>query len=168
MSGFLSSGCTVGGGAAKTWSATTSSGWWATRCRPPARSRSAGRCCSAARPCRRRSWLHVKPVGVLQPDYGAQHVAVLVLIVEPGHHQRVDPGLVATTLGLTPGESQVAVWLAEGKNVRDMAAATGHTEGAIYWHLKETYRKQSISRQVDLVRLVLSLAEFGDRSDPRR
>ena len=112
--------------------------------------------------------VHVKPVGVPQPDYGARHVAVLVLIVEPAHHQRVDPQLVATTLGLTPGESQVAVWLAEGKNVRDMAEATGHTEGAIYWHLKEIYRKQSISRQVDLVRLVLSLAEFGDRSDPRR
>ena len=47
-----------------------------------------------------------------------------------------------------------------------MAKATGHTQGAIYWHLKEIYRKQSISRQVDLVRLVLSLAEFGDRSDP--
>ncbi|MCY4123475.1 MAG: helix-turn-helix transcriptional regulator, partial [Acidobacteria bacterium] len=112
--------------------------------------------------------VHVKRVGVPQPDYGARHVAVLALIVEPAHHQRVDPGLVATTLGLTPGESQVAVWLAEGKNVRDMAAATGHTEGAIYWHLKEIYRKQSISGQVDLVRLVLSLAEFGDRSDPRR
>ena len=55
----------------------------------------------------------------------------------------------------------MAVWLAEGKSVRDMAEATGHTEGAIYWHLKQIYQKQSISRQVDLVRLVLSLAELG-------
>ena len=46
----------------------------------------------------------------------------------------------------------MAVWLAEGKSVRDMAEATGHTEGAIYWHLKQIYRKHSISRQVDLVR----------------
>ena len=112
--------------------------------------------------------VHVKPVGVPQPEYGARHVAVLVLIVEPGRHQHVDPGLVATTLELTPSESQVAVGLAEGKSVRDMAEATGHTEGAIYWHLKKIYRKQSISRQVDLVRLVLSLAEFGDRLGSRR
>ena len=49
-----------------------------------------------------------------------------------------------------------------------MAEATGHTRGTIYRHLKEIYRKQAISRQVDLVRLVLSLAEFGDRSDPPR
>ena len=105
--------------------------------------------------------VHVKPVGVPQPDYGARHVAALVLIVEPGSLPRIDPGLVATILGLTPAESQVAVWLAEGKSVRDMATATGLTEGAIYWHLKQIYRKLPISRQVDLVRLVLSIAEVG-------
>ena len=105
--------------------------------------------------------VHVTPVGVPQPDYGARHVAALVLMVEPGRWPRIDPGLVATTLGLTPAESRVAVWLAEGKSVRDMATATGLTEGAIYWHLKQIYRKLPISRQVDLVRLVLSIAEFG-------
>ena len=68
---------------------------------------------------------------------------------------------MATTLELTPAETQVAVWLAEGKSVGDMANATGHTEGAIYWHLKQIYQKHSISRQVDLVRLVLSIAELG-------
>ena len=67
---------------------------------------------------------HVKPVGVPQPDYGARHVAALVLMVEPGHHPRLDPALVARTLGLTPAESQVAVWLADGKSGRAMAAAT--------------------------------------------
>ena len=103
--------------------------------------------------------LLVKPVGVPQPDYGARHAAALVLIVEPGWH-RVDPDLVATTLELTPGESQVAVWLAEGKSVHEMAQATGLTRGAIHWHLKQIYQKHHISRQADLVRLVLSIAEL--------
>ena len=105
--------------------------------------------------------VHVRPLGVPQPDYGARHVAALVLIVEPGRRHRVDPALVARTLELTPAQTQVAVWLAEGKSVRDMAAATGHTEGTIYWHLNQIYQKQSISRQADLVQLVLSLAELG-------
>ena len=35
---------------------SVSNGWWATRCRPRARSRSVGRWCSAARPWCRRSW----------------------------------------------------------------------------------------------------------------
>ena len=105
--------------------------------------------------------MHVKPVGVPQPDYGARPVAALVLLVEPGHHPLVDPAVVARTLGLTPAESQVAAWLAEGRSVRDIATATGLTENAIYWHLKQIYQKLPISRQVDLVRLVLSIAEFG-------
>ena len=105
--------------------------------------------------------VHVKPVGVPQPDYGARHVAALVLMVEPGRHPRLDPDVVTRTLGLTPAESQVAVWLADGKSVRDIALTMGLTEGAIYWHLKQIYRKLPISRQVDLVRLVLSIAEFG-------
>ena len=105
--------------------------------------------------------VHVKPVGVPQPDYGARHVAALVLIVEPGNQHRVDPVLVATILGLTPAESWVAAGLAEGKSVCDMAEATGVTPGAIRWHLKQIYQKRSISGQVDLVRLVQSITEFG-------
>ena len=105
--------------------------------------------------------VHVKPVGGPQPDHGARHVAALVLIVEPGRQHRIDPDLVATTLELTPAETRVAVWLAEGNSVGDMADATGHTKAAIYWHLQQIYQKHSISRQADLVRLVLSLGELG-------
>ena len=104
--------------------------------------------------------LHVKPVGIPQPDYGARHVAALVLIVEPGGRHPIDPGRVGRVLGLTPAESQVAAGLAEGRSVREMAEAKGSTDRAIYWHLNQIYQKQSISRQVDLVRLVLSIAEF--------
>ena len=105
--------------------------------------------------------VHVKPVEVPQPDYGARHVAALVLIVQPGRTHRVDPALVATILGLTKAETRVAVRLAEGETVRDIADAMGHTTGAVYWHLKQIYQKLLISRQVDLVRLVLSTADIG-------
>ena len=105
--------------------------------------------------------VHVKPVSAPQPDYGARHVAALLLIVEPGRPHRISPEWVATALGLTPAESRVAVWLAEGKSVQEMAEATGHTRDAIYWLLKQIYQKRHISRQVDLVRLVLSIAELG-------
>ena len=95
--------------------------------------------------------VHVKPVAVPQPDYGARYVAALVLLIEPRSQHRIDPDLVTRTLGLTPMESRIAVGL---------AAATGRSPGAITWHLKQIYRKQPISGQVDLVRLVLSLTEF--------
>ncbi len=96
-----------------------------------------------------------------QPDYGARHVAALFLIVEPGGERRIDPDLVSGVLGLTPTEGRVAAWLAEGRSVREMAEATGHTKGAIYWHLKQIYQKLSISGQVDLTRMVLSVTALG-------
>ena len=104
---------------------------------------------------------HVKPVGSQQSDFGASRVAALVLLVEPGRSRRLDPVLVAEALRLTQMESQVAVWLAEGKSVNDMAAATGNLPGAIYWHLRQVYQKHGLKRQADLVRLVLSLTEFA-------
>ena len=63
--------------------------------------------------------------------------------------------------GLPPGESQVAAWLAEGRSVAEMARDTGHTRRAIYWHLQQIYQKHHISRQADLVRLVLSVAGYS-------
>ena len=104
--------------------------------------------------------VHVSPVGALQLDFGARRVAALVLLVEPNYQPRLDPDLVARTLGLTPAESHIAVGLAEGRSVRDMAVTTGRMEGTVYWHMKRIYHKLGISRQADLVRLVLSVAEF--------
>ena len=105
--------------------------------------------------------MHVKPVGLRQPDYGAQRVAALMLITEPGRPSPIDPNLVAKTLGLTPAESQIAVRLAEGQTVPEIATATGRKTESIRWHLKHIYHKQQLSGQGDLIRLVLSLAEFA-------
>ncbi len=111
-------------------------------------------------PGRLRLALHVSPVGNRQAEFSAHRVAALALIVEPGSQPRIDPDLVASILGLTPAESQVAVSLAEGRTIRDIAAATRRQESTIRWFMKQVYNKLGISRQADLVRLVLSLAEF--------
>ena len=104
--------------------------------------------------------VHVKPVSVSPLDFGARPVAVLVLIVEPGRKSHIDPGLVAAALDLSPAESQIAVWLAEGQTVPEIAAATGRQESSVQWHLKHIHHKLGISRRADLVRLVLAITEF--------
>ena len=105
--------------------------------------------------------LHASPVGDRLLDFGARRVAALVLVADSGSQPRLDAELVAEVLGLTPAESQVAVMLSEGRTVRDIAMATGRQEGTVHELLKRAYKKLGISRQVDLVRLVLPLADVS-------
>ena len=102
--------------------------------------------------------LHVNPVGRQETDYHLWPVAALVLVVDPASHIRIDPAVAAAALGLTGMESRVAVLLAEGMNVREVAAATGRGESTIRSHVKQMFAKHGLSRQAELVRLVLSLA----------
>ena len=98
------------------------------------------------------------PVAPLRPG----RVAALALVVDPARQAPVDPELAAAALGLTPAESQIAVLLAEGRGIDDIAAATWRGAGTVRWHLKRIFTKHGLSRQTELVRLVLSLADLGD------
>ena len=103
--------------------------------------------------------LHVSPLESARLDFRPLSVAVLVLVVDPASRARIAPELVSETLGLTPAESQVAVLLADGKTVREIAALTGRADQTIRWHLHQICNKHGISRQVEVVQLVLSLAD---------
>lgn len=109
---------------------------------------------------RTRQVVHVTPVARREPDLRPQRVAALVTIADPASRPRIDTRLLAEALNLTPAESRLATMVAAGRTVREIAAATGRTEGTIRWHLKKIFRKQGISRQSDLARRVLSLEGF--------
>ena len=101
--------------------------------------------------------VHLSPVGKEKDDLRPRRIAAIAMVVDDAP-TRIDPALVEAALGLTPAESRVAALLAEGRTVRDIAAATGRTERTVRWHIQQTFEKQGISRQVELVRQVLSLA----------
>ena len=94
--------------------------------------------------------VHISPVSEGQTDSRSQRVAALVLVIDPLNRATVDPDLVAATLGLTPAESHVAVLLAQGKTIRDIAFETGRSTGTIQWHIKQIFNKHGLSRQVEL------------------
>ena len=102
--------------------------------------------------------VHISPVGRDNTGFDAYRIAALVLLSEPASANRVNPALLTATLGLTRTESRVAARLAEGKSVREMARSMARSENTIRWHLRQIYDKHGISREVDLVRLVLSVA----------
>ena len=71
------------------------------------------------------------------------------------------PDRVGAVLGLTPAESHVAVALAEGKTIQAIAGETGRSATTVKWHVGHVFGKLGVSRQVDLVRLVLALPDVS-------
>ena len=96
------------------------------------------------------------PVEVAQADFGGRRAAALVLVVDPAIRPRIDPVRVSALLGLTPSEARVSALLAEGRAVREIAAATGYKESYVRWLLKQVYRKQGLSGQIALMQRVLA------------
>ena len=74
--------------------------------------------------------------------------------------EQILASLQETVLGLSPAESHVAVMLAQGNTIRDTAAATGRSPATIRWHLQQIFAKLGISRQAELMRLVVSAADL--------
>ena len=100
--------------------------------------------------------LHATPVAVHHAGFGVGGVAALVLIVDPGAKPSIDPEQVAASLGPSKAESRVAAALAEGATVRDIARDAYRAESTVRWQIERIHAKLGISRQADLVRMVLS------------
>ena len=109
--------------------------------------------------------VHVTPVPGRAGAFVIGGAAVLVLVVDPGAQPRLDVERVGAALGLTQAESRVAVALAEGASVRDIATTTGRQESSVRWLIKQIHAKLEIPRNADLVRIVLSAA-WGTRPPP--
>ena len=103
--------------------------------------------------------LSIQPVELRELDFGARRVAALVLLTQPSGRPRLDAKVVADVLGLTAAESQVAVMLTEGMTAAEIAMVTSRKPSTVNTLVQRTYRKLGISRQTELVRLVLWLAD---------
>ena len=95
--------------------------------------------------------LYLAPVSRRETEFASWPVAALALVVDPTTRTRVDPALVAAGLGLTTMETRVSVLLAQGRDIREIAATTGRRETTIRWHLRQIFSKHGISRQAQLV-----------------
>ena len=109
--------------------------------------------------------LHVSPVRVWRPHVGARRTAALVMVVESESPPPLDARLVREVFGLTAAESEVVVMLSLGRSVREIAVTTGRRPGTVHDLIKRANKRLGISRQVDLVRLVLQLADLSALQD---
>ncbi len=66
---------------------------------------------------------------------------------------------IQALLGLTRAQSRVVVSLAEGGTIGDIARATARSETTVRWHVRRVFAKLGVSRQVDLVKVVLAVPD---------
>lgn len=104
--------------------------------------------------------LHATPVSDREMEWRPSRIAAVVMIVDPVGHTRIEAEHVSAVLGLTPAEGRVALMLAHGNTIGDIAVAIGRSATTIRWHLRHIFVKLGISRQSELVKLVVSIADL--------
>ena len=104
--------------------------------------------------------VHVKPVTHRETGYQSRAPVALVLIVDPVGRAGIEPHLVQAALGLTTTETEVALLLAEGRTLRQIAATTGRGYNTVRTHLQHIFVKLGVSRQFEVAQRVLALSSL--------
>ena len=96
-------------------------------------------------------------------DFRPRAVGAVALVVDPRDRPGIDGDMVGAAFGLTPAQTEVAVMLAEGLTMGQIAIATDRRYSTVRTHLKHIFRKLGVARQLDVARLVLALAGLPRR-----
>jgi len=82
---------------------------------------------------------------------------VLMLIARPDNEMLPSSDLLRLLFDLTPAESRVARLLSEGLTAAQVAQTTGTSQMTVRTQLRSVFAKTGVSRQAELVRLLLSI-----------
>ena len=89
----------------------------------------------------------------------------LVVHVMPVTLAQIEPGLVERLFRLMPEEAEIAVLLAEGWTIRQMASAAGRKFSTVRTHLKPIFAKLGTSRQFEKAQAVLAFSSLPRAQD---
>jgi DNA-binding CsgD family transcriptional regulator len=90
----------------------------------------------------------------LVPDPLARRVTIFV--GDPSQDLTGAAGVMRELYGLTAGESTIATLLAEGMPLKKIADQRAISVETVRWTLKRCFDKTGVSRQVDLVRILVA------------
>jgi DNA-binding CsgD family transcriptional regulator len=108
--------------------------------------------------------VHAAPiVGTAQNLF--QRAKAILMIVDPDEHRDPAEPLLRQAFGLSPAESRLAIELASGRDLKEIAAARSISEGTARAQLKAIFAKTDTHRQAELVALLgrMTLAPAGAR-----
>lgn len=100
----------------------------------------------------------VRPIRANKDSAAAANSAVAVYIRDPETNPEVEGELVRQLFDLTPAEAAVARRLTAGLSLEDAATSLDISRNTARAHLRSIFSKSGITRQTELVRLVLNSA----------
>jgi DNA-binding CsgD family transcriptional regulator len=122
------------------------------------------------------SWKQSVAIGITHPDVSApmpilvtpmhanlitsdldyEGAKVAVFLSDPNMQQPISVDNLVSVYSLTPSEAQVAISLANGHSIDEIAQSSNHSAHTIRSQLKGVFRKTGVSRQSDLIKLLLT------------
>lgn len=106
--------------------------------------------------------LVIKPVPASQWSEGQSSPSAAVFISDPDLQESTSRQVLGELFGLTPAEANLATLLARGLSLAQVSVAQGISQHTTRAQLKSIFAKTGVSRQAELVRLVLkSVASLG-------
>ena len=113
---------------------------------------------AVARPSGARPWgLIVAPLTIETPILAPYRPTAVVSIADPERTPLPPAARLAALFGLTERESAVALGIAAGQELKDVAAALGLTTLTARQYLSRALQKTEASRQHDLARILVAL-----------
>jgi DNA-binding CsgD family transcriptional regulator/PAS domain-containing protein len=106
--------------------------------------------------------LVVRPVPVSEWSEGQSSPIAVVFVSDPDLHESASRQTLADLFELTPAEANLAILLARGLSLAEVSEAQSISQHTARAQLKSIFAKTGVSRQAELVRLVIkSVASLG-------
>jgi len=93
---------------------------------------------------------------LITSDLDFEAAKVAVFISDPNLQQPISVDNLVSVYSLTPSEAQVAISLANGHSIDEIARSSSHSAHTIRSQLKSVFRKTGVSRQSELIKLLLT------------
>ena len=97
----------------------------------------------------------VAPLAEANPFDAVDAATRIVVVVDPAHERGLPESWLREAFGLTPAEARLAMALARGASLDEIAGSTNVRVATLRAHLKRVFSKTGTRRQSELVRLVL-------------
>ena len=93
---------------------------------------------------------------LITSDLDYEGAKVAVFLSDPNMQQPISIDNLVSVYNLTPSEAQVAISLANGHSIDEIANQSSHSTHTIRSQLKSVFRKTGVSRQSELIKLLLT------------